>query len=410
MSRGRRRGEYNNIFYFNSLFYTSDTDTRYHKNIGSRYRNSDTAINFRNLCGTIPGFTFDIHTGKAVDIDECKEIPGICANGVCINQIGSFRCECPTGFSYNDLLLVCEDIDECSSGDYFCQRNADCLNSPGSYRCECSVGFKLLPNGACIDRNECLEIPNVCSHGTCEDTLGSYRCICKNGFKASQDRTMCMDIDECERQPCGNGTCKNTVGSYNCLCYPGFELTHNNDCMDIDECSSFPGQVCRNGGCLNNIGSFICLCNEGYELTVDGKNCIAAQSKSASTHFFTSVGHHWTCGSAAANIIISHKLAISDINECIAYPGSCAPGTCHNLEGSFRCICPAGYAVQGDTCIDATHLVSSQYRQLPSDDPKDKSLRGSDRETLVAIQLAHDDQSMFQETVHVGMLGPDTHN
>ncbi|CAJ0954972.1 unnamed protein product [Ranitomeya imitator] len=43
MSRGRRRGEYNNIFYFNSLFYTSDTDTRYHKNIGSRYRNSDTA-------------------------------------------------------------------------------------------------------------------------------------------------------------------------------------------------------------------------------------------------------------------------------------------------------------------------------------------------------------------------------
>ncbi|XP_069816785.1 fibrillin-2-like [Dendropsophus ebraccatus] len=149
-------------------------------------------VNFRNLCGTIPGFTFDIHTGKAVDIDECKEIPGICANGVCINQIGSFRCECPSGFSYNDLLLLCEDIDECSSGDYFCQRNADCLNSPGSYRCECSAGFKLLPNGACIDRNECLEIPNVCSHGTCEDTLGGYRCICNNGFKASPDRTMCM--------------------------------------------------------------------------------------------------------------------------------------------------------------------------------------------------------------------------
>ncbi|XP_056393271.1 fibrillin-2 [Hyla sarda] len=277
-------------------------------------------VNFRNLCGAIPGFTFDIHTGKAVDIDECKEIPGICANGVCINQIGSFRCECPTGFSYNDLLLVCEDIDECSSGDYFCQRNADCLNSPGSYRCECSAGFKLLPNGACIDRNECLEIPNVCSHGTCEDTLGSYRCICNNGFKASPDRTMCMDIDECERQPCGNGTCKNTVGSYNCLCYPGFELTHNNDCMDIDECSSFPGQVCRNGRCLNNIGSFICLCNEGYELTVDGKNCI-------------------------------------DINECVAYPGSCAPGICQNLEGSFRCICPVGYAVQGDTCIDIDECI-----------------------------------------------------
>ncbi|XP_064294038.1 fibrillin-2 isoform X2 [Phalacrocorax carbo] len=270
---------------------------------------------FKNICGNIPGFTFDIHTGKAVDIDECKEIPGICANGVCINQIGSFRCECPTGFSYNDLLLVCEDIDECGNGDNICQRNADCINSPGSYRCECAAGFKLSPSGVCVDRNECLEIPNVCSHGLCVDMQGSYQCICHNGFKASQDQTMCMDVDECERHPCGNGTCKNTVGSYNCLCYPGFELTHNNDCMDIDECSSFFGQVCRNGRCFNEIGSFKCLCNEGYELTLDGKNCI-------------------------------------DTNECVALPGSCSPGTCQNLEGSFRCICPPGYEVKSESCID----------------------------------------------------------
>uniref|UniRef100_A0A8D2MZ83 FBN2 protein n=1 Tax=Zonotrichia albicollis TaxID=44394 RepID=A0A8D2MZ83_ZONAL len=271
-------------------------------------------VEFKSLCGNIPGFTFDIHTGKAVDIDECKEIPGICANGVCINQIGSFRCECPTGFSYNDLLLVCEDIDECSNGDNLCQRNADCINSPGSYRCECAAGFKLSPNGACIDRNECLEIPNVCSHGLCVDMQGSYQCICHNGFKASQDQTMCMDVDECEQYPCGNGTCKNTVGSYNCLCYPGFELTRNNDCVDIDECSSF-GQVCRNGRCFNEIGSFKCLCNEGYELTLDGKNCV-------------------------------------DTNECVALPGSCSPGTCQNLEGSFRCICPPGYEVKSESCID----------------------------------------------------------
>ncbi|XP_061481297.1 fibrillin-2 [Rhineura floridana] len=270
---------------------------------------------FKSICGNIPGFTFDIHTGKAVDIDECKEIPGICANGVCINQIGSFRCECPTGFSYNDLLLVCEDIDECSNGDNLCQRNADCINSPGSYRCECAAGFKLSPNGACVDRNECQEIPNVCSHGTCVDKEGTYQCICQNGFKASHDQTMCMDVDECERHPCGNGTCKNTVGSYNCLCYPGFELTHNNDCMDIDECSSFFGQVCRNGRCFNEVGSFKCLCHEGYELTPDGKNCI-------------------------------------DINECVVLTGSCFPGTCQNLEGSFRCICPSGYEVKSENCID----------------------------------------------------------
>ncbi|XP_038571783.1 fibrillin-2b [Micropterus salmoides] len=271
---------------------------------------------YQLLCGNqAPGFIIDIHTGKPIDIDECREIPGICANGVCINQIGSFRCECPMGFSYNNILLICEDIDECNSGDNLCQRNANCINIPGSYRCECSPGFKLSPSGACVDRNECQEIPNVCSHGECIDTQGSYRCLCHNGFKATADQTMCMDIDECDRQPCGNGTCKNTVGSYNCLCFPGFELTHNNDCMDIDECSALQGQVCRNGQCINGLGSFQCLCHEGYENTPDGKNCV-------------------------------------DINECVSLPGTCSPGTCQNLDGSFRCICPIGYEVKNDQCID----------------------------------------------------------
>lgn len=59
-------------------------------------------------------FLMNLGVFLCVDIDECREIPGICANGVCINQIGSFRCECPTGFSYNDLLLVCEGKSETS--------------------------------------------------------------------------------------------------------------------------------------------------------------------------------------------------------------------------------------------------------------------------------------------------------
>uniref|UniRef100_A0A4W3HSE0 Fibrillin-2 n=1 Tax=Callorhinchus milii TaxID=7868 RepID=A0A4W3HSE0_CALMI len=271
---------------------------------------------YQFLCGNQgPGFTIDIHTGKPVDIDECREIPGMCANGVCINQIGSFRCECPMGFSYNNLLLICEDIDECSNGDNLCQRNADCINIPGSYRCECAAGYRLAPNGACIDRNECLEIPNVCSHGECIDMKGGYRCVCHHGFKPTPDQTMCMDIDECEQQPCGNGTCKNTVGSYNCVCFPGFELTHNNDCVDIHECITLFGQICRNGQCFNTIGSFDCLCQEGYELTPDSKNCV-------------------------------------DINECVLFPGTCSPGTCQNLDGAYRCICPPGYQLQNENCVD----------------------------------------------------------
>lgn len=53
-----------------------------------------------------PGQDADVRL--CADIDECSEIPAICTNGVCINQIGSFRCECPIGFSYNNILLICE--------------------------------------------------------------------------------------------------------------------------------------------------------------------------------------------------------------------------------------------------------------------------------------------------------------
>lgn len=83
------------------------------------------------LCGSKrPGYYIDITTrrviGKAspphglmfaltsadslfpLDIDECREIPEVCENGLCINMIGSFRCECPIGFIYNDKLLICE--------------------------------------------------------------------------------------------------------------------------------------------------------------------------------------------------------------------------------------------------------------------------------------------------------------
>ncbi|XP_033023454.1 fibrillin-1 isoform X1 [Lacerta agilis] len=270
---------------------------------------------FATLCGSQrPGFVIDIFTGLPVDIDECREIPGVCENGVCINLIGSFRCECPGGFFYNEKLLICEDIDECQNG-HVCQQNADCINTPGSYRCDCKPGYRFTPVGRCVDRNECLEVPNICSHGECQDIEGGYICRCHTGFKTNGDQTMCMDINECERDPCGNGTCMNTVGSFNCRCHTGFILSHNNDCIDIDECATGNGNLCRNGKCVNNVGSFQCICNEGYEMPREGRICI-------------------------------------DINECALDPGKCSPGTCQNLDGSYRCICPPGYILQGDNCND----------------------------------------------------------
>ncbi|XP_035380752.1 fibrillin-1 isoform X2 [Electrophorus electricus] len=275
---------------------------------------------FAVLCGSErPGYYIDIYTGQVIDIDECREIPGVCENGVCINMIGSFRCECPMGFIYNDKLLVCEDIDECQNGP-ICQQNAVCSNLAGGYRCDCKSGYRLTPTGQCLDRDECAENPNVCSPGQCMDTVGSYWCTCPNGYKTTSAPAMCIDVDECERQPCGNGTCKNTVGSYNCLCFPGFQLSHNIDCIDVDECTT--QRVCQNGNCINTVGSFVCVCQEGYELSPDRRMCV-------------------------------------DTNECVLKPTACSPGTCQNLDGSFRCICPPGYYVKDDSCEDIDECAQS---------------------------------------------------
>uniref|UniRef100_A0A8C9EQH9 Fibrillin 3 n=1 Tax=Pavo cristatus TaxID=9049 RepID=A0A8C9EQH9_PAVCR len=344
---------------------------------------------YKTLCPGGEGFRPNPITVILEDIDECQELPGLCQGGNCVNTFGSFQCECPLGYYLNEDTRICEGKCTvpcmpvclvCTSCVWMCGlqiSTSSCLSSvkPSLRNLQPCPAVLLLTDPAVpaegqhlsffhlipsahqhplcfvVGRNECQEIPNVCSHGDCVDTEGSYICICHNGFKATGEQTMCMgqcghpspatcwvvpgtakdravalslsvssvffpaDIDECDRQPCGNGTCKNTVGSYNCLCFPGFELTHNNDCMDIDECSSMVGQVCRNGQCINSIGSFQCLCQEGYDRTPDGKNCV-------------------------------------DINECVSLPGTCSPGTCQNLEGSFRCICPPGYEVQNDNCID----------------------------------------------------------
>uniref|UniRef100_A0AAY4E607 Fibrillin 2b n=1 Tax=Denticeps clupeoides TaxID=299321 RepID=A0AAY4E607_9TELE len=271
---------------------------------------------YQLLCGyQAPGFIIDIHTGKPIDIDECREIPGICANGVCINQIGSFRCECPMGFSYNNILLICEDIDECNSGDNLCQRNANCINIPGNYRCECSPGFKLSPSGACVGE----------LHSLIKVSPFYFSCA----SKSISPLLLCFsDIDECDRQPCGNGTCKNTVGSYNCLCFPGFELTHNNDCMG----EGIPTQ---------------CLLTSAASQQTPMSDCLSHKVTSSHQALWVSTSSLSTAQPGPSCLLI-------DINECEAEPNLCQFGTCTNTAGSFQCVCPPGFVLSdnGRRCFD----------------------------------------------------------
>ena len=62
-------------------------------------------------------------------------------------------------------------------------------------------------------------------------------------------------------------------------------------------------------------------------------------------------------------LLPSFSLFFADINECLLEPGKCAPGTCQNLDGSYRCICPPGYSLQNDKCEGKSRRTVSVWKR-----------------------------------------------
>ena len=206
------------------------------------------------------------------DIDECllPEIQNACGIlSTCVNTIGSYYCECRTGYqaSKDTPEHSCEDIDECSDNSLNnCQPHQTCINLKGSYRCQdiCSIGLQSTENSGCLDINECEKNTEICPIGqTCINTIGSYSCSCEDGFTQSPiDPNICVDINECENyQNICQHQCINQPGDFKCKCPTGYKLSADKrQCEDIDECALSPRGICGPGQtCFNRRGDFTCI-------------------------------------------------------------------------------------------------------------------------------------------------------
>ena len=82
-----------------------------------------------------------------------------------------------------------------------CDENANCINDPGTYHCECLTGFDSplgqATVGDCIPGNECDDVPSVCPepNGVCVDlhpNENGYRCECLSGWEYVPITHMCQ--------------------------------------------------------------------------------------------------------------------------------------------------------------------------------------------------------------------------
>ncbi|XP_071948055.1 uncharacterized protein [Antedon mediterranea] len=246
--------------------------------------NADCFFDEQPHCVCFSGFAMEIEDNTTcIDVNECSNISlNFCDmdNGICHNTIGGYNCSCTDGFTLDNDLRTCTDIDECLVNS--CQANSECTNTRGSYTCTCLSGFRSSEQ-LCIDVNECEGDSNNCDeNASCVNTYGSFVCTCNTGYVSIDDgngRTgTCQDYDEClyNLDNCATtASCNNTIGSFVCTCnhgYTGDGVT----CQDINECEQDPCAENENRQCVNQQGSYTCPCD--YDSFQEQGTCIAVET------------------------------------------------------------------------------------------------------------------------------------
>ncbi|XP_070568184.1 putative neural-cadherin 2 [Ptychodera flava] len=223
-------------------------------------------------------------------IDECDKDNQCLNGGTCVDQVGSFKCDCTPEYMGD----ICQFKRVCH-WDNPCKNGSTCMDrEPNDYRCTCGHGWM---GSTCEEVNACEQDDNPCHNGgDCESTGDNeYICHCAYGYKGDN----CEIDDPCEPNRCRNGgECIPSSGSYTCNCPAGY---NGDRCETYDYCHTNP---CMNGGrCEVKQGGFRCDCKTGWKGTVcsesdpcgsepceNGGTCIPTANNDG---FMCSCGEDW---------------------------------------------------------------------------------------------------------------------
>ncbi|XP_023961842.2 hemicentin-2 isoform X1 [Chrysemys picta bellii] len=303
------------------------------------------------------GFALGPQQLYCIDQNECAAAKSPCSHA-CHNSVGSFSCTCPAGYALAPDGRECRDVDECAQGTHACRPEQQCANLAGAYRCLmlCGAGFRPAVDGVgCEDLDECAEGSHACRYNQiCENTVGGHRCTCPRGYRTQGTGRPCLDINECQRAPppCAF-QCRNLQGSYKCLCPPG-ETLHGDgkSCTGPEKAG---GNVTRDS-------------NRGTRL-----QWLRPSGRSPGGGYYT-----WLSFGQSGNALSPSSQAqcpsgftrrnglCTDLDECQVR--NLCQHECRNTEGSYQCLCPAGYRLlpNGKTCRDIDECAEGRIQCSPN--------------------------------------------